>query len=429
MVLNFSKDALYLVDKNTKYKALKIPSPIKGYKVVDPNDIQQEKVENINATDFESVFTVDLKTERLLDNPIMKFIGFSSANIRALVSKILAKKVENKTIVVEGGPNKRDVYHAVAKEGEFKIHLGYSPSDFDEWWYPRYCWGFKIHDALLDTHTDYCIVEGGEHIKTAEGDIVATLVNDDLYVYLNIIDYQSNEMLSILEKILLKIKPIKSEHISYSKESYVDLCKKNIDSFKHLTDQNLEKTKNALNEARELFVKANRSFDVLLKKSSSSSLKDVKDHFSKQYDMMIANPYIEKLGLTNTKIIAHTVNIDAVVNGSKRTAKYDIGKFKITIDIETGDVKFTNYTRRVQGYNHPHIGVDGTPCLGSARISMAEFASYHEYGALLDMAIAFLLQINSFSTYTELEQWPERESKAKPAKKVRSNAAIRRRNR
>ena len=87
---------------------------------------------------------------------------------------------------------------------------------------------------------------------------------------------------------------------------------------------------------------------------------------------------------------------------------YKIGKFKVVI--QDGTINIDNLTSRKEGYNHPHVQGNGTPCLGDLQSSLPKLMGNHEYALVFDIIHKYLCSYNERSPYKKVEAW-ERVSK------------------
>lgn len=128
--------------------------------------------------------------------------------------------------------------------------------------------------------------------------------------------------------------------------------------------------------------------------------------FGVEFDTLIKHPDVEKLNISDGKIIVTTKPI--TINHERRV--YDIGVFDIAIDI-AGRVTFTNRTHRF-GYNngvldHPHV-YNGRPCLGNIKELVPSLIASHRYAALVSLCIQYLksYEDDQGAPYSKITRWP-----------------------
>jgi len=90
---------------------------------------------------------------------------------------------------------------------------------------------------------------------------------------------------------------------------------------------------------------------------------------------------------------------------------HEIGRFRITINVNNGSVNFRNLTRRVNGYNNamhaPHIFADGHACLGNAAKALESAAAQGNIGQLINIALAFIESVNTADPAgAKIGNWP-----------------------
>lgn len=425
------KDGLFLVESNRRIKALKIPSPVKGYKVVDKKDLEG-KVDDISSTEFESVYIVSLASSKKKDSEFpISYRGLFPKCVKDIIEEYLAPKLKQEILVLRTNQEFAGLKLSTNTNELFRVHIGWSPNEISEyaeeegegWYYPSSMWGIYAGWDGDEHGPFYEWAEADGIIRTKEGHAVAAYDEHNLCIYPNFAIYHNTNHLEILKKILQEFKPIKPTTLGFSKDAYIKACIENSSEVTKNLSDDIDRTKARIQEARSIFVRATREFDLLQrKKKKGVTNEEAKEFYSNQFDMIASNPLVERLELTKDSIVVHTKLINAF--DRKLQMSREIGKFRIIISIANGGVSFFNKTRRVNRCHHPHVDSDGEPCLGNILFTMAEFASHHEYSSLIDMAFAFLLQASSGGAFESLESWPEvRKKKEVKKKKVAKKKA------
>lgn len=129
--------------------------------------------------------------------------------------------------------------------------------------------------------------------------------------------------------------------------------------------------------------------------------------YADEFDQLVTHPDLVSLEVSGNLIIAHTKEILI----SYRGRDYRIGEFKITINTENEDasVRMINQTRKIDGYNHPHIGSGGVPCLGNIQESLPPMIAGHHYAAVIAVCIQYLKSYTNsgeYSAYSYIGDWP-----------------------
>jgi len=84
---------------------------------------------------------------------------------------------------------------------------------------------------------------------------------------------------------------------------------------------------------------------------------------------------------------------------------YEMGRYCLTIDIRTRQIRIRALDREVRGYGHPHVNSGGEPCLGSMASPVADMLARQDYFALVVGLQEYLRSYNPASPYLELEHW------------------------
>lgn len=94
-----------------------------------------------------------------------------------------------------------------------------------------------------------------------------------------------------------------------------------------------------------------------------------------------------------------TINISGV----------NIGKFRITININDNRIKVRNLTRRISDiYDHPHVKNEEF-CLGNMKIEVQRLLSNCLYFELIDFIVELLHYYNEKDCYSSLHRWNTKE--------------------
>ena len=107
---------------------------------------------------------------------------------------------------------------------------------------------------------------------------------------------------------------------------------------------------------------------------------------------------VEQISVRKEEIFVLTnhIYIDAArcPRGTDKKTKYDIGKFRIALNIVTGSVQFKNTTRQIQGREHPHVMTPTGACLGEISRNIPEFFSKLMIPELVRTLIIYLASVN-----------------------------------
>ena len=85
---------------------------------------------------------------------------------------------------------------------------------------------------------------------------------------------------------------------------------------------------------------------------------------------------------------------------------YEMGRYIISIPL--GEGRLTIKPRddnEVEGYPHPHVAADGTPCLGNIGATVAQLLGEGEHFQLVTTLLEFLRSYNPDNPYLRIERW------------------------
>ena len=131
-----------------------------------------------------------------------------------------------------------------------------------------------------------------------------------------------------------------------------------------------------------------------------------REAFAAEYDKLLQVPLIESVKVSGEHIIAHTDMIDIHTPGGT----FRIGKFSISINIQTGHVTLTNKTGCIQcgtdGYkwHHPHVGSVWRSgiCWGNCGSAIIELCAKHEYAVAVTIIVEWL---QNFKYWMDRPEW------------------------
>ena len=85
---------------------------------------------------------------------------------------------------------------------------------------------------------------------------------------------------------------------------------------------------------------------------------------------------------------------------------YDMGRYVISIPLGEGRLTIKPKDgNEVEGYPHPHVASDGTPCLGNMGATVAQLLGEGEHFQLVTTLLEFLRSYNPDNPYLKLERW------------------------
>jgi hypothetical protein len=117
----------------------------------------------------------------------------------------------------------------------------------------------------------------------------------------------------------------------------------------------------------------------------------------REFERIAGMKHVVSYDITGTDLVFTTDTIVAEVNGKL----YLMGKYSVSVNIETCNVKIMNLTpenRRKsywgQGCQHPHVSNTGSPCLGNIVNTIADLVVQNEWCGLVNLMLGYLKAIN-----------------------------------
>jgi hypothetical protein len=85
---------------------------------------------------------------------------------------------------------------------------------------------------------------------------------------------------------------------------------------------------------------------------------------------------------------------------------YEMGRYIISIPLGEGRLTIKSQDgQEAEGYPHPHVSTDGTPCLGNLGATVAQLLGEGEHFQLVTTLLEFLRSYNPDNPYLRLERW------------------------
>lgn len=130
---------------------------------------------------------------------------------------------------------------------------------------------------------------------------------------------------------------------------------------------------------------------------------------TEQFDALVALPEVARveLGSDTIHVFTHPISV------THEDVIYDIGEFRISLNLKPRGqredigraLQIRNLTNPREGYPHPHVNYDGTPCLGNIQGFVTELV---DQGLLLDtiqLLLSYLTSYNPASPYVMIDAW------------------------
>ena len=132
---------------------------------------------------------------------------------------------------------------------------------------------------------------------------------------------------------------------------------------------------------------------------------------------------LRALQIENSTLRASTIPVEIIWDGGR----YEMGSYCIHIPLGTGrlTIHLEEGGSKVDGYPHPHISTDGTPCLGNIGGTLAQLLGEGEHAQAITLLLEFLRSYNEDNPYVRLEKWdPEYEDEDDRWESCYDNSAL-----
>ena len=197
----------------------------------------------------------------------------------------------------------------------------------------------------------------------------------------------------------------------------------------------MEKVRKSIEASRRQYMEAIRSMEELTQQIGflENDTVELAKKSGEEFDELLAWPKVIGARLVDAGVLS--VFTDFLYCDDPRTGKtHEIGKFRIAINMVSGEIRWYNMTRLIAGhegrlFNAPHVDANGAGCLGTARTAMAEMIAHYEFTALVSLAIQFVESVNVAGAFElwgpNIDKWPVAKKKKtiKPATAFEEKAA------
>jgi len=231
--------------------------------------------------------------------------------------------------------------HATEPERDDKFHV--------------FCWssppGEKVHQTpetmwgyLVSCRDKSFIFSGlGIPITTDEGDVVAELIDDNLYIFHDIVHRGDQEEYAIFRRICqevsLDLTPDPAERQKrkeeLSRKAYIELCEKRLEKTITGTRESIEKGEKEIQKLQVQLVNSIREVNGCRAKLEQISSRETleTERFGREFDSLIKIPGIEKVEVNKDIVFLYTEYIYLPFEAEGIKNILDIGKFRIEIDL------------------------------------------------------------------------------------------------
>jgi len=358
---------------------------------------------------------------------------FYSKDLKKIAEEVLLPKFERDIEVVRYAG---DTYVDESCNEVFRIHVWCSRTGtFDDGKSirTRMVFGF---DTMGDNWSWYGPSYGGLIIADPEsGSPVAEIIGDDLYIFPPVAIRRIETGLLIFRRILeevaaeLSLSPeqrverdrqrAEAEKVRLAREHaesrvrYIELCKQRLLQVVEDARVRVRESEGVLEQVQGSIVVTQRELTGSKRKLEQLRLvKTAEDkRFAEEFEKICAVPEVEEVRMLEGKTLQIMTSV--LVCRDPNTGKfYELGKFRIDLPINGGNVRWFNLTRRVDGLEpgmHSPV-VDGNGCtlLFNAIQAFPELIASYEIATAVMLALQVPGSIDPNEEYAKyLDKWPE----------------------
>ena len=318
--------------------------------------------------------------------------------MREKITPILERLSDSIETPIEISHKNESIIEPIKKKDKLYIFVYGAPSPITIKSTKSKAWGFTLGKTCRICTNDTI----GDEIKTPEGDILAELVNgNSLYIY-NHFSNTSEGNVEIFSRVLHEAKILYNRYNAMSPNerkmrSFINIISKTEQKEINNLEHDIYVKEDKLSKLRKELISLDR--EVASKQTMFINMKNTSKSMSfyeDQWKSIFKNKLIRDIEISGSRVIVSTSLITCTEPKSK--IKYEIGEFKIQLDLGSGKVKFFNMTRSVNGFDQyqqaPHVFHDGNPCLGNVKTTLTQLISKYDLITAIDVCIAFLSTCN-----------------------------------
>lgn len=314
---------------------------------------------------------------------------------------------------------------APASDGKFHIYIWSAPAgQLTENRPPQKIWGIKTDCRdngfffsgqgvnIVDTDTGWSVAElVGDNNLYVHYDLCHFGREGELSIFRRLCEEVAVEMTASPEKKAYRRRQFEEAQRAQSRDAYIKECSKRF-------EKTLEGTRSKIVETRKKIIDIQTSLVRAIREARGEERKlqqleacrgGEQDAYGEEFDKLLAVPKVRRVDAREGKIVIHT---DILFCVDPRTGKkHEIGAFCIELDTQRGAPRWTNLTRRVDGYKRnqmaPHIWENGDACLGNTAEVFPELIGNYEYAAAAMIAIQFVESVNTDDPAGKhIDRWP-----------------------
>lgn len=376
-------------------------------------------IDLIGRTEYEGVYAVNISYGKKRRVVVETWDGTETGkvNFKKATEEILGAIIDEKIHIYV--PHSSNV---TEKEKDFNIFIWSSPVNKRSITCPEKMWGIKVdcRDSSFASSFRGTTIYDGDYQ-------VAELIDNNLYIHHDVCHHGTENELNIYKMILTKVaeefvrdpeekERLLEERLRGNRNKYVSLCANRIKKEFDIIKADVAATEKRIGDYEKKIIEDIRRLQekTCLLNSFDKELLGRREAYETEYDKLISMEKVIGVDVTDNAIEVFTKNLYCVDPRSKKL--HDIGMFKITIPIGSGNLKWTNLTRRVSGHDDgmhaPHIFSSGKACLGNAQEVLPELIANYQFSIIAMYAIQFVESVNvEDAAGKHIDNWPVADKK------------------
>jgi len=199
------------------------------------------------------------------------------------------------------------------------------------------------------------------------------------------------------KKILKDLLQKKKKLLSLSKEKYVSLCATRIDEETRQNQKELSEKQTAIGTLSQQIAKTSREIEILKRKPPIEQA-DFRKKLEREFDSLAESSFVEKILVGKNRIEIHTKKLIL--------EKRKIGRFKIAINTNSGELSCINLDTVIdEYYHHPHVEKE-TLCFGDITEEIYRLIERCEFAMAFKRIWSRLNMYSRGGAYILIDNWP-----------------------
>lgn len=198
--------------------------------------------------------------------------------------------------------------------------------------------------------------------------------------------------------------------------AYINLIAKRCDAALRTAKSQLDATEDAIRQLAAKITEKSRQAEEqrFVVEQLLQRIEHIKDTAREEYERICSMNLVESVNVVGAENVMEIVTSDLKINDT-----YRLGKVRIKLDFQSGNVSITNLTKRrrydYSEWDHPHVKY-GVPCFGNLQGAVAELMGRYEAAAVVEVILAFLQTYNPADVWGKnIVYWEDRNEGRKTA--------------